>query len=187
MEKQKGISFICSCLFGYICIGLSIFISIEVLLRKLFSASLQGADELGGYVLAITSVIAFCVALIGNNHIRIDIFHYKFPKRMQAILNWIAMLSVVFIAVLLAYTALRVLQETISYGSTAPTPWATPLWYPQSVWCVGLVLFGLLASYYLFRATQLLITGRWDDLRIQFQPKGSADEIKEELEDLHQR
>ena len=118
MEKQKGISFICSCLFGYICIGLSIFISIEVIMRKLFSASLQGADELGGYVLAITSVIAFCVALIGNNHIRIDIFHYKFPKTMQAILNWIAMFSVFFIAVLLAYTAIRVLQETISYGST---------------------------------------------------------------------
>lgn len=187
MEKQKGISFICSCMFGYMCIALSIFISIEVILRKLFSASLQGADELGGYVLAITSVIAFCVALIGNSHIRIDIFHYKFPKKMQAVLNWTAMLSVVFIAVLLAYTAIRVLQETISYGSTAPTPWATPLWYPQSIWCVGLVLFCLLAGYYLFRATRLLTAGRWDDLRILFQPKGSADEINEELEDLKQR
>ena len=80
MKKRQGISFISSCFFGYLCIALSVFISVEVIMRKLFSASLQGADELGGYVLAITSVIAFGVALIGNSHIRIDLVHYKFPS-----------------------------------------------------------------------------------------------------------
>ncbi|MBT8359903.1 MAG: TRAP transporter small permease, partial [Deltaproteobacteria bacterium] len=121
MQKRKQISYVSSCVFGYLCIALSVFISIEVILRKLFSTSLQGADELGGYVLAITSSVAFCVALIGNSHIRIDLVHYKFPKKMQAILNWIAKLSIVFLALLLAYASFCVLQETISYGSTAPT------------------------------------------------------------------
>jgi len=106
---------------------------------------------------------------------------------MQAILNWSAQLSIVFLAVLLAYSSFGVLKETISYGSTAPTPWATPLKYPQFFWCLGLVLFSFLALYYLYSATRLLLTGRLDDLRILFQPKGSADEVKEELEDLHHR
>ena len=187
MQKRKKVSYFSSCIFGYLCIALSIFISIEVILRKLFSTSLQGADELGGYVLAITSSIAFCVALIGNSHIRIDLVHYKFPQKMQAILNWTAKLSILFLALLLAYTSFGVLQETISYGSTAPTPWATPLKYPQFFWFLGLVLFSLLALYYFYSATRLLVTGRWDDLRILFQPKGSADEVKEELEDRNQR
>ena len=156
-------------------------------MRKVFSASLQGADELGGYVLAITSSLAFCVALVGNSHIRIDLVHYKFPEKMQAMLNWAAKLSVLFLALLLAFASVRVIKETISYGSTAPTPWATPLKYPQFFWCVGLVLFSVLAAYYLYSATRLLVAGRWDDLRILFQPKGSADEVKEELEDLNQR
>lgn len=187
MQKRKQISYFSSCVFGYLCVALSVFICIEVILRKLFSTSLQGADELGGYVLAITSSIAFCVALIGNNHIRIDLVHYKFPKKMQALLNWVAKLSIVFLALLLAYASVGVLQETVSYGSTAPTPWATPLKYPQFFWCIGSILFSLLAVYYLYSATRLLIAGRWDDLRILYQPKGSADEIKEELEDLDQR
>lgn len=187
MGKLKGVSFVCSCVFGYLCIALSVFISIEVIMRKLFSASLQGADELGGYVLAITSAIAFCVALIGNSHIRIDLVHYKFPPKMQALLNWFANLSILSLAFLLAYTSVEVLRETLSYGSTAPTPWATPLKYPQFFWTVGLVLFCLLAGYSFFSATRLLISGRWNDLRILFQPKGSADEVKEELRDLNQR
>lgn len=187
MQKREKISYVSSCVFGYLCISLSIFISIEVVLRKLFGTSLQGADELGGYVLAITSSIAFCVALVGNSHIRIDLVHYKFPKKMQAVLNWAANLSIVFLALLLAYASLGVLQETVSYGSTAPTPWATPLKYPQFFWCIGLGLFSLLAVFYFLSATRLLVIGRWDDLRILFQPKGSADEVNEELEDLNQR
>ena len=187
MEKRKRISFICSCFFGYLCIALSLFISVEVIMRKLFSASLQGADELGGYVLAITSSLAFCVALIGNSHIRIDLVHYRFPKKMQAFLNWAAKLSILFLALLLAFSSVRVIQETISYGSTAPTPWATPLKYPQFFWCTGLIVFAILATYYFYDATRLLVTGRWDDLRILFQPKGSADEVKEELEDRSKR
>ena len=187
MEKRKKISYISSCVFGYLCIALSVFISVEVIMRKLFSTSLQGADELGGYVLAITSSIAFCVALIGNSHIRIDLVHYRFPKKMQALLNWAANLGVLFLALLLAYSSIEVLRETIGYGSTAPTPWATPLKYPQTLWSAGLVLFSLLAVYYFYSATTLLVTGRWDDLRILFQPKGSTDEVKEELQDLNQR
>lgn len=187
MQKQKMISYVSSCVFGYLCIGLSVFITVEVVLRKMFATSLQGADELGGYVLAITSAIAFCVALIGNSHIRIDLVHYKFPRKMQAILNWTAMLSILFLSLLLTYASFGVLQETVSYGSTAPTPWATPLKYPQFFWFVGLVLFSLLAAYYFYSATRLLVTGKWNDLRILFQPKGSADEVKEEMEDLNQR
>lgn len=187
METRKKIAFYSSCVFGYLCVGLSVFISIEVIMRKLFGKSLQGADELGGYVLAITSTLAFCVALIGNNHIRIDLFHYRFPQKMQAVLNWVAKLSTLFIAFLLAFSAIQVLRETISYGSTAPTPWATPLEYPQIPWTIGLILFFLLALYYLLSSTRLLLSGRWDELRVLYQPKGSADEVKEELNDLAQR
>lgn len=187
METTKKISYIASCLFGYLCLGLSLFISVEVIMRKVFGKSLQGADELGGYVLAIGAALTFSIALIGNNHIRIDMFHYKMPPKMQAVMNWIATVSTIFLAALLAFSAFRVLRETLSYGSTAPTPWATPLHYPQIPWTLGLILFFALAAYQVMGATRLLLSGRWDDLRVLYQPKGSADEVKEELRDLQQR
>jgi len=180
-------SHLLSCIFGYLCIFLSVFVSIEVILRKLFSTSLQGADELGGYILAIASSISFCVALIGNSHIRIDLIHYKFPPKVQATLNWLAKLSIILLAALLTYTAFKVLRETVSYGSTAPTPWATPLQYPQFFWFFGLLFFLIMSGIYFLQATRLLLTGRWEELRILFQPKGTADEAREELHDAQQR
>ena len=70
--------------FGAIFLALSVVVSVETLARKLFNYSIQGADELGGYALAAGSVIAFSLALAGRNHIRVDVFHERFPPRVQA-------------------------------------------------------------------------------------------------------
>ncbi len=64
--------------FGAIFLALSVVVSVETLARKLFNYSIQGADELGGYALAAGSVIAFSLALVGRNHIRVDVFHERF-------------------------------------------------------------------------------------------------------------
>ena len=156
-------------------------------MRKLLAMSLQGADELGGYVLAVGSCLAFCVALIGRNHMRIDILHYRFPPRVQAILNWVASLSLASFAVLLAWTAFGILRDTISYHSTAPTPWATPLVYPQSFWYAGLLAFALVGVFLALRATKLLVQNRLGELLEEFQPKATQEELKEELADAARR
>jgi TRAP-type C4-dicarboxylate transport system permease small subunit len=79
--------------FGVIFLGLAVVVTVETISRKLFNISLQGADELGGYALAVGSTIAFSLALLGRNHIRVDVFHEKFSPRVQALLNWISMVS----------------------------------------------------------------------------------------------
>ena len=79
-------------LFGIIFLTLSFVVTIETLARKLFNFSIQGADELGGYSLAIGSTIAFSLALAGRNHIRVDVFHEMFPRGMKAALNWLSIM-----------------------------------------------------------------------------------------------
>jgi TRAP-type C4-dicarboxylate transport system permease small subunit len=127
--------------FGAIFVALSVVVSVETLTRKVFNYSIQGADELGGYALAAGSVIAFSLALIGRNHIRVDVFHEHFPRRMQAWLNALSYVLLAAFAVLLAVVAFKVVADTLAYRSTAPTPWQTPLIWPQSVWYAGLVVF----------------------------------------------
>ena len=173
--------------FGFIFLGLAGVVATETVARKLFNVSLQGADELGGYALAVGSTIAFSLALMGRNHIRVDVFHEKFPRVVQAALNWLSIASLATLGVFIAWIALKVLGDTRSYGSTAQTPWATPLIWPQSVWYAGLVIFALVACGYALRATQLLVTGRIDTLNHDFHPKSAKEELKEELEDLAQR
>ena len=174
-------------IFGAIFLLLSVVVVVETVSRKVFNVSLQGADELGGYALAVGSTIAFSLALMGRNHIRVDVFHEKFPRGVQAALNWLSIASLAVLGVFIAWIALKVLGDTRSYGSTAQTPWATPLIWPQSVWYAGLVIFALVACGYALRATQLLVTGRIDTLNHDFHPKSAKEELKEELEDLAQR
>ena len=173
--------------FGLIFVALSAVVTVETLARKVFNYSIQGADELGGYALAAGSVIAFSLALVGRNHIRVDVFHELFPPRLKAALNWLAYVLLAVFAVLMAFVALKVVTDTMAYRSTAPTPWQTPLIWPQSVWYAGLVVFALVTVAYALRATWLLARGRIEVLNTDFSPKSTKEELKEELDDFAQR
>ena len=176
-----------SILFGGIFSVLVIVVTIETIARKLFNISLQGADELGGYALAIGSTLAFSLAVFGRNHIRVDVLHEKFPTWLQGWMNWFAATSMAVFAIFLCFVTVNVLTDTISYSSTAQTPWATPLIYPQSIWYAGLVIFACVTSIWAIRATYLLARGRIETLNEEFEPKSAKEEIKEELDDLAQR
>jgi TRAP-type C4-dicarboxylate transport system permease small subunit len=176
-----------SILFGGIFSILVIVVTIETIARKLFNVSLQGADELGGYALAIGSTLAFSLAVFGRNHIRVDVLHEKLPRWLQGWMNWFAATSMAIFAIFLCFVTVNVLTDTISYSSTAQTPWATPLIYPQSIWYAGLVIFACVTSIWAIRATYLLAKGRIETLNKEFEPKSAKEEIKEELDDLAQR
>ena len=71
-------------LFGILMLTLSVVIAIETVIRKLFSISLGGVDELSGYAIAIGAPLAFTVALVNRSHIRINIFLMRTSVKLQA-------------------------------------------------------------------------------------------------------
>ncbi len=174
-------------IFGIALIGLSVFVSIETIARKAFNFSFQGADELGGYVLAVGSSLAFIVALVERAHIRIDVLHVRFPEKLQATVDWLSIVSLAALGLFMIYVGRIVIIDTLSYGSTAATPWATPLIYPQSAWYAALCLFALVALILAGRATWLFVSGRLDQVLTEFHPKGAIEELEEELSDLENR
>ena len=184
---MKRLETILANIFGIVFLVLSVVVAVETIARKVFNFSLQGADELGGYSLAVGSVIAFSLALTGRNHIRVDVFHELFSRRTQAALNWISIMLLAGFALALAVLCAKVLRETMEFGSTAQTPWATPLIYPQGLWYAGLLMFMLMACALAIRATYLVLTGKIDELNVEFHPKSAKEELKEELEDFAQR
>ena len=181
---MKKISTLLGSVFGYIMLALALIVTAETVGRKLLSFSLQGADELGGYALAVGSSLCFTVALLERGHIRIDLLLRYTPRRARAVLDWLSILLIAAFAVLLVWVCTTQLVDSAAYGSTAATPWATPLVWPQSLWVAGLAVFMVAAVAMAAHATLLLLTGRMASLERAYGPKVVEEEVREELEDL---
>lgn len=174
-------------IFGVTMIALSLAITAETLLRKFFSHSMGGIDELAGYAIAICAPLVFAVALIEQSHIRINLLHMRLSKKMRAVLNAFAMISMGLLAVYLFYFTIKTVQDTQTYKSIAQTPWATPLIYPQTVWLVAMGVFALIALIVLVKALILLARGDWSQLNRLYSPTSAQEELEAELDDLKKR
>ncbi|MCC2613826.1 TRAP transporter small permease [Neorhizobium sp. Rsf11] len=173
--------------FGIMMILLSLAITAETLLRKFFSYSLGGIDELGGYAIAIAAPLAFTVALVENSHIRINQLTALMPKTAQAVLNGISAITIALLAGYFFYFTVDTVIDTQTYQSIAQTPWATPLIYPQTVWLVAMATFPIAALVFAGRAVMLMSHGEWQVLNRHFGPVSAQEELQAELDDLKKR
>ena len=174
-------------LFGLVFVVLSLAVTLEVTLRKVMNVSLQGVDELGGYALAVGSALAFSLALVARAHIRIDLVHEKLPRALRIAMNLLATLALAATAASLPVLAWYALSDSIAMNSTAQTPWATPLRWPQSVWFVVLAAFALVAIGSALRAVGLVLGGRVEQADREYGPRGTKEELQEELADIEAR
>lgn len=174
-------------LFGLVFVGLSVLVTVETVVRKVFNVSIQGSAELGGYALAIGSVIGFSLAISSRSHIRVDVIHDRLSPAVQSFLNWISAVLMAGLGLFLASVCYRVIVKTVDYGSTSQTPWATPLIYPQGVWYLAVLIFAIYTLGYAVRASYLYFTGQRAAVLEEFHPKSAKEELKEELDDLSQR
>ena len=184
---MKTLEKVAATLFGVVFVLLSLAVAVETSMRKLFNISLQGVDELGGYALAVGASLAFTLALVSRAHIRIDLIHDRLPQGPRVVLNVLAMLTVSATALLLLAMAFYSLRDSIALNSTAQTPWATPIKYPQMVWFACLGLFAAVASGYGIRVLWMAFSGHGDALVRDYSPRGAKEELKEELDDAKAR
>ena len=184
---MKRIEILAAWLFGIAFTGLGVAVTVETVMRKVFNRSLQGVDELGGYILAVGAALAFCVALLSKGHIRIDILHARFPRGLRLTLNVAAAVSLALTAIALFAMGWISFSDTLAYNSTAQTPWATPLKYPQSIWLGALALFGALACLTGLWALLMAARGQGARIDLQLGPRSTDEELQEELTDLRKR
>lgn len=165
---------------GYLVLALSIAVSVEIVGRKLFSHSFPGTDDIGGYVLAIVAIIGASYTMAKRGHTRVDIFLVRMPVAWQRVLNTLAMVCMALFAGFAAWRGSTVLLESIEFQSVATNPLQTPLWQPQSLWLIGLVLFALISLAYALHALVLLVRG---DPRLNkyYGPATVQDELEAEL------
>jgi len=143
LEFGEKLSTWASWIGGSILFATSIMIAVEVILRKGFSITIGGADEISSYALAVSCSWTFGYALFRKSHIRIDVLYVHLPRLFRYVLDVVSLLFFGLYMVILSYFAFVVLSTSIEKHSVANTPLATPLWIPQSLWFIGLLGFTL--------------------------------------------
>lgn len=144
---------------GALLIAAAFLIGIEVVIRKAFSLTIGGADELSGHALAISTAWALAFALLERAHIRIDSLYAHLPARLCALLDVAGLALLTGFVALIAWYGLGVFQTSYRLGAQSLSPLGTPLAMPQLIWVLGFVFFLVIAMLLLFRALMLLIAG----------------------------
>jgi TRAP-type C4-dicarboxylate transport system permease small subunit len=184
---MKRLESLAATLFGVAFLALAAAVTVEVIMRKVFNRSLQGVDELGGYILAIAGALSFAVALAARAHIRIDIVHDRLPRLLRITLNLLAAVAIVVCGAALLRMAWFAYDESTVFGATAQTPWATPLRYPQVLWVAALAPFLIVGIVGAVRIVVLLAKGDTRHVDHWYGPRTPREELEEELADAKAR
>ncbi|MER1966573.1 TRAP transporter small permease [Castellaniella sp. GW247-6E4] len=169
---------------GYALLFLSVLITYDVIMRKLFNTSSVGADEIGGYIVAAMAAFGFTYALLQHAHTRIDVFYQWMPTPVRVAANLMAMGGLFLFAGFIAWRGWGTLMESIEFGSVASTPLHTPQWIPQSIWVAGLALFGVVSLMLLIHALWLVLRGQSRRSLQLYGPQTLAEEIERERMDV---
>lgn len=171
---------------GWWMLALSFLTCVEILLRKFFSMSIQGIDEIGAYTLAIVSAFGFASALMVKAHTRVDFLVGRLPAFLRAVLNASAYVLLALMAGYAAWRGWAVLDESIEFQAHANSPLQTPLWIPQSAWLAGIALFAASAGAMAAHALILLLFS-WRQVNRFYGPLTLDEEIETEVSALKER
>lgn len=176
----EGMTKVLALLCGYACLGLCFLIGYEILARQLWGHSLQGVDEIGGYVLAVTGAIGFAYALLHQAHTRVDLVFNFSGSPARAVLNTLAILGLAGFSGFMAIRGYGTLAESIEFNSHASTPLQTPLWVPQTLWVLGLAMFAVVAIAMGLHSVVLLFKNH-AQLNKAYGPPSLQDEVDEQM------
>lgn len=168
-------------------LGSAFVIGVEVVIRKVFSLSMGGANELSTFGLAIASAWAFSFTLLERAHVRIESLYEILPPRLCAILDLLAHTVLTGVVAIVTWYGFQVFQNSVNMGSRTLSPLALPVAIPQFFWLAGLIYFLLVAALLLLRAAVALVTGDVATVQRVIGPRGIARELEQELEQVRER
>jgi len=168
---------------GALVLAAAVLIGVDVTLRKLFDASIGGADELAGYALAIGTAWSLGAALVERSHIRIDSLYGFFPRSLRLALDFIGIALLLAFFGLIARHGWSVVQQSWVSGSRSQSALQTPTVLPQSVWLAGLALFVLVGVALLARAAFLLARRESAAAAQLISTRSAAEDVQREMEE----
>jgi len=165
----------------------AVLIGVDVTLRKLFNASIGGADELAGYALALGTAWSLGAALLDRAHIRIDSLYVLLPRPLRLALDFIGLALFIAFFALVARHGWSVVQQSWVSGSRSQSALQTPTVIPQALWLLGLALFFIIGIVLLAYAAILVSRGRPGAAAQAISTRSVVEEVKDEIRELKER
>ena len=159
----------------------AVLVSVDVLLRKLASVTLGGADELSGYALAIGSTWSFAFVLLNRGNVRIDALYQHLPKALAAVCDVLAVLALLGFVSVVTWYGFGVLSESWRIGARSNSALAVPLFVPQALWWLGYAWFVVCAVLQLVRALLPFASGDWTGVNHLIGARSIVEEAAEEV------
>jgi len=172
---------------GALILAAAVLIGIDVTLRKLFNASIGGADELAGYALALGTAWSFAAALLDRAHIRIDSLYVMFPRWLRLALDLAGIALFLAFFGLVARHGWNVIEQSWVSGSRSQSALQTPTVLPQSIWFAGLAFFVAIGVLLLARAIERIARGRAAEAEQAISTRSAVEDLEEEIRDLRER
>jgi len=132
---------------------LMLLVASEVVLRSLFSISLLRADEYAGYIVVALVFLGIPYALHHDALLRVDVVFERLQGRRREAVALLFDLVSLLVTLVLGFYLTRMVITTFERGTFSSTPAMTPLWIPQAVMPLGILLIVIILL--------ARIAGRW--------------------------
>jgi len=180
LRRAESLSRLAVLVGGALTLASVFLIGFDVLARKFLGFTTGGADELSGYVFAISTSWAFAFVVLQRGNVRIDVLYQHLPVRLAALLDWLSLVALGVFMVFLTYHAAAVAQTSWERSAAANTPLATPLWAPQGLWALGLLWMCVVLALMLIPASVALATGDLERVRELCGVRSAQEEAEDE-------
>lgn len=137
----------------------ALLVTAEVFLRKFFTISIGGADEISGYTFGVATAFGFAYALHERAHIRVDALYRLFPKWLQFAASFFGLALLAGFAAVVSVVAWAMVADTLTHGSRSITPMRTPLAIVQVPWLLGWIFFAVTGFIIALAAALRLVKG----------------------------
>jgi TRAP-type C4-dicarboxylate transport system permease small subunit len=160
----------------------SVFITFDVLARRFAGFSSQATTELTGYTLAFGISWGLAHALTMRAHIRIDVLINYLPDRLRYLMHLLSLVALAAFMGFIAKGAWDLVDESILFGATDISVLQTPLWIPQGLWALGIVVFLALILLIILENVLLVLSGRGREAEALVHMRTYQEEVDEALE-----
>jgi TRAP-type C4-dicarboxylate transport system permease small subunit len=139
---------------GLALVSLVLLVCAEIVARSFFSYSLKVMEELAGYLVVGLTLFGASLSLRSNSLFQVGFVLHALPAALQRVLNLLFQLISLGVCAVLIWQTGKLVLSSYARGNVAPTTLMTPLWIPQLLVPLGLLMIAI------FIIEQLIVTLR---------------------------
>jgi TRAP-type C4-dicarboxylate transport system permease small subunit len=124
-------------------VSIVVLINVEIILRALFNTSTLIADEYSGYFLVAVVLMGLAYAVKHDAHIRVEVIRTRLGQKGKNRVDAGCTLLGIVITIYAIYHAVLMAKDAYLLEMTADSISETPLFLPQLMIPLGLILFVL--------------------------------------------